>query len=138
MLLSKIISISNAYTDESVTTANALLFVNEAIALLNTKYKILLPFFEDATTDYDALGESWIRRILVNYVNYGVKMNDTSLQEADRYKAAFDLAVIDFASNYLDELDPEYLGETMNNVYTIDTTNAIDMGWFTGRGRGGL
>jgi hypothetical protein len=139
MKLSALMSISDAYTDEVLTTTKAVLYANEAVAKLNTKFGIELPFFEDTTTDYDALDESWSRRLFVTYLSYAVKMNDSSLNEASMYLNQFEMAMMDFEGVYIDVLDSEYLTGNVNGVETMDTSDAVDTtGWFYNNGRGGL
>lgn len=139
MKLSDMMTVSDSYTDEVLTSGNALKYSNEAVARINTKFSIALPFFADTTTDYDALNESWCRRLYVTYMNYAVKMNDSSLNEAMMYKNEFDIALQEFGAIYLDLLDAEYIGDgNVPGVYQIDTSDAVDSGWFTNNGRGGL
>jgi hypothetical protein len=139
MKLSAIMSISDSYTDEVVTGTNALLYANEAIAFINTKLGVNLPFFVSTTAEYTALSESWCRRLIVTYLNYSVKMNDSSLNEAAEYKNSFYEAFTDLSSVYLEAIDILYLPTTLSNVYVLDTSDAVDTGWFFNSGnRGGL
>jgi hypothetical protein len=138
MKLSAIMSVSDSYTDEVVSTTNALLYANEAVALINTKCSIELPFFADTTTDYTALSESWLRRLLVTYLNYSVKMNDSSLNEASMYRTSFYEALMDFSAIYMNIVDEAYMDTTLSGVETMDTSDAVDTGWFSNNGRGGL
>ena len=138
MKLNELMPISDSYTDEVLTASNAIKYANEAVAFINTKLKTSLPFFSNVTTDYTALSESWARRLFVPYLNYSVKMNDASLTEAAEYKQAFMLAFVDFQSSYLDDLDEEYQPENLPGVYMIDTSDAIDTGFFGSNRGGGL
>lgn len=137
MTLDDIMKISNSYTDEVVTAANAIRYANEGIALINSKHSLDLPYFDDTTTEYIALNDTWLRRLIVPYLNYSVKMNDSSLNEAAEYKNTFYEATVDFGNVFLDIIAPEYLGDAVG-VYEIDTQSAVNMGWFYNRGTGGL
>lgn len=137
MTLDEIIKISNSYTDEVVTVSNAIRYANEGVALINSKYSTDLPYFEDTTTEYLGLNDTWLRRLIVPFVNYSVKMNDSSLNEAMEYKNTFYEALVDFGNVFLDILDADYLGDAVG-VYEINTDNALTFGWFSRRGSGGL
>lgn len=149
MKLSTLISISDSYTDEVLSTTKAILYANEVIAIINSKFALELPFFTDTATEYTytdpetnteqpVLNDTWMRRLFVPYLNYSVKMNDSSLNEAAEYKSNFYEALTEFGDKYLDILDDALLTGDLAGYYTIDTTNAIDPGWFNSRGLGGL
>lgn len=138
MKISELMSISDSYTDEVVTSSEALLYANEAISYVNTKLGIELPMFSDVTTSYSAISDSWQRRLIVTWMNYSVKMKDSSLNEAGEYKSSFFDAFSDFAAVFLDIVSTDYLPAELSGVYTIDTTGAIDSGWFYNGSRGGL
>jgi hypothetical protein len=138
MKLSDLIAISDSYTDEVLSTTSALLYANEVVAKINTKFRIILPYFTDATTAYTALDEGWLRRLFVPWLNYSVKMNDSSLNEAQRWQMEFMEALAEFAGEYLDILDEQYLTGDMVGVYQMDTSGAIPTGWFNGKGSRGL
>lgn len=138
MNLANIIKASNAFTDETVSEDFALRYANEAIATLNTTFGLNLPFFTDGATDFTAISDSWQYRLICNWVSYGVKMNDSSLQEAMEYKQKFYEALTEFGGvylrtdsegNYID-IDGQYIVDNSGSVYQMDTSNAIDMGWF--------
>lgn len=133
MKLSELIKMSDAFTDETVTTQNAINYANKGIAAVNTRLGIALPFFTDTSTDYTALTPSWLLTLVGTYINYAVKLNDSSLNEADRYKAEFNDALSVFSGEYTKFVAEAYLnGQT--GVYQIDTQEAIDWGIWTPRG----
>lgn len=150
MKLSELITISDSYTDEVLTSTKGILYANEVVAKINSKYGLDLPFFENATDDWTfldpdtdlavaVLPPTWMRRLFVPWMNYSVKMNDSSLNEAAEYKSEFFEAMMDFGENYLNILDEYFLTGDMNGVYTINTTGAVDPGWYYNRGgNGGL
>lgn len=137
MTLDELIKVSNSYTDEVLSGAEAIRFANEGLSLINSKFSINLSFFEDITTEYVGLSDTWLRRLLVPYLNYSVKMKESSLNEAAEYKNTFYEAISDFNNVYLEILDEEYLGEAVG-AYEMDTVDAVNMGWFSRRGSGGL
>jgi len=136
MKLSELIKMSDAFTDESVTTQNALNYANKGIAAVNTNLSIGLPFFTDTTSDYTALTPSWLLALIGTYMNYAVKLNDASLNEADRYKIEFDSYLMDFSGKFTNFVADTYLND-QTGAYDMDTSEAIDQGWFTPR-EGGL
>jgi len=138
MKLSDLIAVSDSYTDEVLSTTSAILYANEVIAKINTKLRVSLSYFVDATTDYTDLDEGWLRRLLVPWLNYSVKMNDSSLNEAERWKIEFLEAMAEFSGEYLETLDETLLTGDMPGVYQMDTSDAIPTAWFNRRGSGGL
>lgn len=142
MNLSTIIKISNSFTDETVSDDYALRYANEVVAMLNTKYSLSLPFIANSADQYTSISESWQYRLFGNWVSYGVKMNDSSLQEAMEYKQKFFDAFQEFGEMYLrtnddgeyTEMDGQFINNKNGSIYRLDTSNAIDLGWF-GRNR---
>ena len=150
MTLTEILVNSHFSTDETVTQDIALSTANRAIALINTECKTLFPNFENFAENYTSMPSNWLFTLLSPYISYTIKMNDTSLSEADRYLEAFYRALDNFKDNLgalvedYDETDPEsgvdpsLVQDTgFGGVYTIDTANAIDVGWFGNSGNGG-
>lgn len=150
MTLTEILVNSHFSTDENITQDLALSTANRAIALINTECKTKFPKFETFTETYTYMPSNWLFTLLSPYISYTIKMNDTSLSEADRYLEAFYRALNNFKDNLgaliedYDETDPEsgvdpsLVQDTgFGGVYTIDTSNAIDIGWFGNNGNGG-
>ena len=121
---------SDAFTDETVTNDFSMRYANQAISHINTALRVNLPFFTDLTTDYVALSDSWLMRLVGNYISYGVKMNDSSLEEAKEYKILFLEAVAELESVSDTAIDDIYKDDTTGGVYQIDTSKAINFGWF--------
>ena len=84
--------------------------------------------------------------------SYGVKMNDSSLSEADRYLDEFYRALDNFKQalgDLVSSYDPNdstgnsgispdlVKQEGFGGVYNIDTSNAIDVGFFGADSNGG-
>lgn len=137
MKLTDMMKISDSYTDETVTQTNALNYANKGIALINTSCGTVLPFITNASTDYTALNESWVYRLFISYMNYSVKLNDSSLNEANTYRIEFEVALADFSSKFLDVLDEAYTGGQLG-YYLMDTSEAIDSAFWNGSRGGGL
>ncbi len=142
MLISELLRLSDSYTDEKVERSNALAYSNEAIAIINSK-GFRFPFIIIEDTEYKAIPDTWIYRLVINWINYGVKMKETDLNEAMIYKQKFDEALADFLSIASDIIDDDYIGfvdpdgnkitNGIGGVYELDITDAIDMGWFGSR-----
>lgn len=122
---------SEYYTDEAVTTAFALSYANKAISYLNTELGLTLPIFGDVTTDYTVLPDSWLMRLILPYIAYGIKMKDTSLTEAARYEEEFFVALASFRDKYYDIVDAEYISEDSSNIWQSSARN-VNPGWFHG------
>lgn len=150
MTLSEILVNSHFSTDETISNELAVNTANRAIALINTECKTLFPKFENYNDEYNYMPSNWLFTLLSPYISYTIKMNDTSLSEADRYLEAFYKALNNFKDNIgslidsYDETDPESgisptLVETegFGGVYQIDTANAVNVGWFGDNGNGG-
>lgn len=150
MTLTEILVNSHFSTDENITQDLALNTANRAIALINTECKTLFPKFEEYTETYNYMPSNWLFTLLSPYISYTIKMNDTSLSEADRYLEAFYRALNNFKDNLgqlvadYDETDPEsgvspslIVDTGFGGVFTIDTSNAINVGWFGSNGNGG-
>lgn len=131
MKLSELKTQSEAYTDEIMTSAFALAYANKAIAYINTEISIELPFFANVDDDYDALTDAWLMRLVTPYLAYGIKMNDTSLSEANRYEQEFAASLIAFKEVFADVIDAEYLTDNASNIWQGSARN-VNSGWFPG------
>ena len=136
MQLSQILTWSEEFTDEVQTEGFALAFANRAISEINTEAGLLLPMIETLTDEYTALPASWFVRFLVDYLNFGVKMNDASITEAMIYKQNFDVSLMKFKDVARSIIDEEFVDPNSPRTYTMDSTDHIDLGWFNGGGGG--
>lgn len=150
MTLQEIINNSQFFTDESIEKLNSVNVANKALAIVNSECKTLFPKMENTTDTYTYMPDHWLFALLSPYISYAIKMNDSSLSEADRYLEEFYRALNNFKdslgsliANY-DETDPnsgissdmvEVTG--FGGVYEIDTSNAINIGFFGNDGNGG-
>lgn len=150
MTLTEITENSEIFTDETFDDEDLIKLANKAISRINTECKTLFPFFEDAITDYIAMPKMWLLDLVSTYVAYGIKMNDSSLTEANLYLDEFYRALKNFVDNLGALVELYENGDTENGVssefintigfggvYGIDTTNAINVGFFGNNGNGG-
>ena len=113
MTLQEVITNSQFFTDETVIQVNSLSVANKALSIINTECKTLFPFMDNVTDTYSYMPSNWLFALLSPYLSYAIKMNDSSLSEADRYLDEFYKALNNFKdslgsliSSY-DETDPE-------------------------------
>ena len=150
MTLQEIVNNSQFFTDETVAQINSVSVANKALSIINTECKTLFPFMENLNDAYTYMPRNWLFALLSPYLSYAIKMNDSSLSEADRYLEEFYRALNNFKDNLgsllatYDETDPEsgisadmVVEDGLGGVYQIDTENAINMGWFANNGNGG-
>lgn len=142
MKVQDIMSYSDSFTDEVCSEDWARAFINQAIGRTNSALNISLPLLKPNDSEYSSkiLPDDWQNLLLVIFVCYGVKMNDTSLNEADRYLSLFNESLDLLKSKLTSVIPPEYQkpsgngdvddGTGVGGVYPIDTSNAIDWNWF--------
>ena len=150
MTLKDIVTNSQFFTDETVNSINYISVANKAIAVINTECKTLFPRISDDSTLYTSMPKDWLFTLLSPYISYAIKMNDSSLSEADRYLEEFYRALNNF-KDILGTLVSNYDGENPDSgisadmisdlgfggVYEIDTSNAINIGFFGNDGNAG-
>ena len=145
-----IITNSQFFTDETIIQINSLSVANKALSIINTECNTLFPFMENLNDMYSYMPSNWLFALLSPYLSYAIKMNDSSLTEADRYLDEFYRALNNFKDKLgsllasYDETDPEsgistdmVAQEGLGGVYEIYTSNAINTGWFANDGNGG-
>lgn len=150
MNLQNIITNSAIFTDENFSVENMISIANRAISRINTECKTLFPFYEDSTSEYTAIPAIWQFDMISPYLSYGVKMNDSALSEANVYLDEFYKALGNFKDNLGSLVEAYEKGDTANGisneyineigyggVYGIDTSNAINVGFFGNNGNGG-
>lgn len=150
MTLKDIVTNSQFFTDESISNVNYLSVANKAIAIINTECKSLFPRIEDDSIAYTYMPKDWLFALLSPYISYAIKMNDSSLSEADRYLDEFYRALGNFKDilgTLVESYDPEVPDSGVSSdmiselgfggVYQIDTSNAINVGYFGGNGSAG-
>lgn len=150
MMLSAIIKNSNIFTDENLSSDSLLSIANKGIARINTELGTRFPEYKTVTEEYIALPASWQLDLISNYMSYGVKMNDSSLSEANMYLDEFyrilnnlkdklgTLVDTYIAGDTINGISPEFIEtEGFGGVYGIDTSGAINVGFFGDMGNGG-
>lgn len=141
---------SSYFTDEKYSDAELLSFANKAIARINIECKTYFKDFVNMNDNYTAIPKKWLLSLISPYISYGIKMNDTSLTEAQMYLEEFYSALRNFQEELgtLVELyekgdtengiSPEYVSkEGFGGAYGIDTSGAINKGWFGSNLNGG-
>lgn len=150
MTLKEITDNSAIFTDENLTSANLISLANKAISRINTECRTLFPFYDSINTEYKSIPSMWQFDLVSNYVSYGIKMSDSSITEADRYLDEFYKVLNNFKENIgilVDKynsgdtengLSPEFIdNEGFGGVFGIDTSGAINVGFFGNNGNGG-
>ena len=150
MTLKIILKNSEIFTDEKFNEENLISIANKAISRINTECNTLFPFYGSVNDDYTAIPQMWQLDLVSPYVSYGIKMNDSALSEADRYLDEFYKALSNFKDKLGSLVDKYDSGDTINGisseyldsvgfggVYGIDTTGAINIGFFGNNGNGG-
>ena len=150
MTLKIILKNSEIFTDEKFNEENLISIANKAISRINTECNTLFPFYSSVNDDYTAIPQMWQLDLVSPYVSYGIKMNDSALSEADSYLDEFYKALSNFKDKLGSLVDKYDSGDTINGisseyldsvgfggVYGIDTTGAINIGFFGNNGNGG-
>ena len=131
MKLKDIMTWSDGYTDEVQTSVLALGYANKAIAMINTNFNTKLPFITNVDADYTALEDNWFVRFMMAALSYGIKMNDGSMGEAQEYKSDFETTMYEFEGADKSVVIPNEAHRGDGFVINqIDTSYAIDQGWF--------
>lgn len=131
MKLEALVLQSDAYTDEAISSANAVRYANKAVAVINSRLNTTLPFFVSHSVEYEALNDTWLMRLIVPYLNYSIKMNDSSSSEAGHYYQEFLEALSEFEEKFYEVLDPSYTENVSGNIY-LGTVRNPNKGWFPG------
>ena len=150
MTLADIMKNSAIFTDESFSVENILSLANRAISRINVECKTLFPFYTDTTTKYTAIPAIHQFDMISPYLSYGIKMNDSSLSEANIYLDEFYKALNSFKDSIGSLVEAYEQGDTENGisgeyintigyggVYGMDTSDAINIGFFGSNGNGG-
>lgn len=150
MTLAEITKNSAIFTDESFSVENILSLANKAISRINGECSTNFPFYTDSTTEYKAIPAIYQLDMISSYLSYGIKMNDSSLSEANMYLDDFYKALNLFKDKIGSLVEAYEKGDTENGisgeyinsigyggVYGIDTSDAINIGFFGYNGNGG-
>lgn len=135
MTISEIAVLANQATDENYSVNLITGYVNQAIARINVTLDANFPLFLSADYDFVALSDSWIHLLFVTYASYAIKMNDGSLNEADRYRNEFENNFRLLEENKFKAVPTSYRGENFGNMYYMKADNGINVGWFTSRNK---
>lgn len=151
MTLADIMKNSAIFTDENFSVENILSLANRAISRINVECKTLFPFYTDITTEYTAIPPIHQFDMISPYLSYGIKMNDSALSEANIYLDEFYKALNSFKDSIGTLVEQYENGDTENGlsgeyinsigyggVYGMDTSDAINIGFFGSNGNGGF
>lgn len=119
MTLTNIASTANDYTDESLSTGIIKSFVNGAISKINITLKSTLPVIDD-TEPYTALSDDWVHTVIIPYVCWGIKMNDSSTNEANMYLYQYESGLRELKKNKQSAVAEEYQGDSFKTVFKIE------------------
>ena len=132
MNLLEVTNAANAFTDESFETNLTIFYANEGVAFINARIGSSLPPFT-LSGNYTALNDDWIRLLIIPYVSYSIKRNDSSVAEADRFFSNFLLGLNELESKKTEAIPAAFQPEGFGGAYEISTENAINVGWFLNR-----
>ena len=118
--------VANSATDESISTNMAMYFANEAISVINAEIGCELPFISDVSIDYVGLSETWIRQLLIPYISYSIKMNDSSIEEASIFYNSFSLGLERLSVHKEQAIPEDYRGSSFTTAYRIDYSNVAN------------
>jgi hypothetical protein len=139
MTVTQITNASNIFTDEQISPQLAIYFRNECLSKINIELRSTLPLIEYVhSASYTALSESWQNVLFVPYVCYSIKMNDGSLNEADRYLSKFNENLVKLIQDKNHAIDSAYRDTDFTAIYRTDPTMGINTGWFTRKRDGGF
>lgn len=118
MTLNELMQIANDYTDENMTSGVLLGFANVGISRINTSIGSKLPLF-NIQDDYTALTLDWLHVVVIPYVCWSIKMNDSSLNEADAYLSQFYQGLEELRKNKSKVIPELYQGEGFNRIFKV-------------------
>lgn len=150
MTLKTITDSSAILTDETFEDNDLISLANKGIARINTDCNTLFPFYKSLNEEYRAFPDNLQLDLISNYISYGIKMNDSSLTEANMYLDEFYKSLSTFqdrlgtlVDNYKngDEengISPDYIDKNgFGGVFGIDTSGAVNIGFFGSNSNGG-
>ena len=150
MTLEELIENVDFETDETIEDEQYINAANKALSIINVECGTKFNLIEEIDEEYTDLPVKWMRTLLDPYIAWTIKMNDTSLNEADRYLEEF----YRFLEKFKDSLgtlvnlyeggdtyngvNPSFIiEEGFGGIYGISTADAINVGWFGRNTNGG-
>lgn len=119
MTLNEMSKIANDYTDENIATGMLHSFANGAISRVNIELKSKLPLIDNVET-YTALDDDWINAIVIPFMCWSIKMNDSSLNEAQIYLFQFQEGLREIKKNKYLAIDEAYRGDSFQTKFVMD------------------
>lgn len=118
MTLAEISQLANDYTDENFSTGMLRGFANTAISKINVTVGAKLPLY-DAVESYTALSSDWQNAVVVPYMCWSIKMNDSSLNEAGVYLNQYRQGIEELKRNKKTAIDEVFHGDGFQTIHTI-------------------
>lgn len=119
MRIDTLIDSINLDTDENFDDADVILFINDAIARINTECQANFPFISETDEEYTALPDKWIMMLFKPFASAKIKQNDSSQFEYQDFYSIFDNNLNRFKQFY--SIPQEYLDEeAISKVGFID------------------
>lgn len=150
MTLQTITDNSAVFTDESFDDEDLISLANKGISRINNECGTLFPYYKGMNDSYNAFPDNWQLDLVSNYVSYGIKMNDSSLTEANMYLDEFYKVLSSFKDklgtlvenyengNESNGISPDYIDQTgFGGIFGIDTSGAVNIGFFGSNSNGG-
>jgi hypothetical protein len=120
MTLEEMTTVANSYTDENLRNSQTMAYANEGISIVNADIGTNLPFISEVASDYVALSETWIRQVIIPYMCYSIKLNDSAVQEAGIYINSFEKGLVRINNKRDSAIPVEYQGADFASSHTID------------------
>ena len=132
MTITDITTAANSFTDEQISVNLVRYYVNECIGKLNIELRSILPTISSISDPtYTALSESWQLSLFIPYACYSIKMNDGSLNEADRYINKFNENLVKLIQDKNNAIAEAYRDSDFVAIYRTNPTMGINIGWFS-------
>ena len=150
MTLTEIMTMSKNFTDENPADDFVIKTANRCLYRVNSECGTSFPKFTSVSTEYTSMPGDELATLVTSYLSYGIKMSDGSIREAGMYLDEFGEALRFFKSNlgklvdsYVEGdpesgINPELVSaDGQGGVYSVDMSNAMDVGFFTSGTNGG-
>ncbi len=110
---------ANSYTDENYSNSVMMAYANEGIGQINAELDCNLPFITSTTANYTALSETYLRLLIIPYICYSIKMNDSSVTEAAFYENKFQLGLIKLRNNKDSAIASTYQNQGFSGMFIM-------------------
>jgi hypothetical protein len=125
MTLTQLTTMANNFTDENVVPTVTMNYANSAISGVNIALKTSLPYFDDNVTNYIGLSDDWLQTVVIPYMCWAIKMNDSSINEAREFLFQYEKGLRVLKQNKKTAIPTDYQGTGFRNVYPITNYNGM-------------